>query len=91
MNKSDIIRAVSKKTNFTLDNSAIAVDAILEAIGEGLSKGEKITLQGVCSFVPIVRAARVGRNPKTGEKIDIPAKNAYKFNLAPVIKDAINK
>lgn len=91
MNKTDIIRKVSKKTNFTLDNSAIAVTAILEAIGEGLEAGEKITLQGVGSFTPVVRAARTGRNPKTGETMQIPEKNAYKFNLAPVIKDAINK
>jgi len=91
MNKTDIIRKVSKKTNFTLDNSAIAVDAFLETISEAMLNGEKITFQNIFTIEPVERAPRVSRNPQTGEPMKVPAKNSYRFRLAEAIKEAINK
>lgn len=90
MNKNDVIRYVSKKTNFTKENAALAVDAVYECLYEALCNEEKIKMQGIGSFVPHERAARKGNNPKTREEIDIPAKKVYKFRLAKGISDKLN-
>jgi DNA-binding protein HU-beta len=91
MNKNDVVRYVSKKTNFTQENAAIAVTAVYEALSEGLKNGEKMIIQGVGSFTPVTRAARAGRNPLTGEEIQIPERKAYKFKPATVVKESLNE
>ena len=90
MNKSDITRMVSKKTNFTVENSEIAVSAVLEAIAECMKSGERIQFHELGTFVPVTRSERVGRNPRTGEKMTIPAKRTYKFKLGSKVNSAIN-
>lgn len=90
MNKLDVARYVSKQTNFTMDNSLLAATAVFDAINDGLSRGEKITIQGVGSFIPHERAARNYRHPQTGEMIRVAEKKTYRFKLAPGVLDTLN-
>lgn len=90
MNKNDVIKYVSKKTNFTKDNAALAVDAVYDCIAEALCNNETIIMQNIGSFTPHERAARNGRDPRTGEEIRIPEKKVYKFRLAKAISDKLN-
>jgi DNA-binding protein HU-beta len=66
------------------------VDAVLQAIAEALKAGEKVKLQGFGNFEAVERAARKGRNPQTGEEIEIAAKKAPKFSPAKDLKQAVN-
>lgn len=91
MNKNDVVRYVSKKTNFTQENAAIAVSAVYDALHDALCGGEKMIIQGVGTFTPVTRKERAGRNPQTGEAMSIPAKKTYKFKPATVVTDALNE
>lgn len=91
MKKSDIIRAVSKKTNFTNDNVDIALTAFMEVIQEAMQAGEeKIVLKGLGSFKRKVSKARECKNPRTGEMIKVPEKVSYSFKISNLLKDSIN-
>jgi DNA-binding protein HU-beta len=90
VNKHDLISAVAASTNLTKTDAANAVDAILTVITKALKKKEKILLVGFGTFQVSRRKASEGRNPKTGEKIKIPAANAARFKASKALKDAIN-
>ena len=90
MNKLDVVRYVSQKTNFTQENSALAVNAVYDALREALCSDSKLIITGVGTFTLVERAPRAGRNPITGEPISIPAKKAIKFKAAPNVVKAIN-
>ena len=77
MNKGELIDVVAKKADLTKKDAGEAVNAVLEAIKKNVKKG--VTLVGFGSFKVIKRKARIGRNPQTGEKIKIAAKNVVKF------------
>ncbi len=77
MNKGQLIAEVAKKTNMSKKDSANAVNAAIEAIKKNVKKG--VTLVGFGTFKVVRRKARTGRNPQTGEKIRIGAKNVVKF------------
>ena len=89
MTKTDLANAISEKSSLTKKDSAAALDATLEAIKESLAKGEKVQLIGFGSFDVVEKAARTGRNPSTGEPLEIPAKNAVKFRVGKALKDAV--
>lgn len=91
MNKNDMIRYVSKKTNFTQENAKIAIDAVYEGIAEALKNDKKLIIHGVGTFENVERAARMGRNPKTGEPLPIPATHTIRFKVAKEIKSYINE
>lgn len=82
MNKSDLAELVSKKTE-TKKAGAELVDEIFSAMQETLKKGEKVQISGFGTFSVKQRKARVGRNPKTGEPAEIPAKNVVRFKASP--------
>ena len=72
MNKSELIAEVATKAEITKKDAEAAVTAVIDAITESLKKGDKVQLVGFGSFEVKTRAARVGRNPKTGEEIPFP-------------------
>ena len=91
MKKADIIRAVSKKTNFTNDNVDIALTAFMEVVQEAMQAGEdKIVLKGLGSFKRKVSKARDMKNPRTGDTIKVPEKVSYSFKISNLLKDSLN-
>ena len=91
MNKSQLVESIAKKSGLTNKDSAAAVNAFLESVKESLSKGEAVTLIGFGSFLVRDRAARSGRNPRTGKVVDIPAVKVPAFKAGEPLKDAVNK
>jgi DNA-binding protein HU-beta len=90
MNKNDLIDAVAERTALAKSDAARAVEALLGALTESLKKGEAVTLSGFGTFATKTRAARTGRNPRTGEAIQIAASNVPGFKAGKGLKDAVN-
>jgi DNA-binding protein HU-beta len=90
MNKNDLIDAVAERTSLAKSDAARAVEAVLGAITESLQKGDAVTLSGFGTFATKMRAARTGRNPRTGEAIQIPASNVPGFKAGKGLKDAVS-
>ena len=91
MNKAELINAVAEKTSLSKKDSEAAVNAALEAITAALADGDKVQLVGFGSFEVKKREARVGRNPKTKEEIQIPASKVPAFKAGKALKDAVAK
>jgi DNA-binding protein HU-beta len=89
MNKGELIDAVAEKANVTKKQADSVLSAALEAIMEAVSDGEKVTLVGFGSFEPRDRKAREGRNPKTNEKMVIPATKVPAFSAGKLFKDKV--
>ena len=89
MNKSELIKEVALKGQLSFNEATNAVDAIMETIAETMHKGESVTLVGFGSFEVKERAARIGKNPATGETIEIPAGKAPSFKAGKALKDTI--
>ena len=90
MNKADLVDAVASSANLTKSDAANAVDAVFDAITGALKEGNAVSLIGFGTFSTSKRAARTGRNPRTGETINIPASNVAKFKAGKGLKDAVN-
>lgn len=90
MNKSELIEAVSSKADLSKADAGRAVDAAFEAITKALKKNDKVSLVGFGTFEVRKRAARTGRNPKTGETIKIKASKVPGFKAGKALKDAVN-
>ena len=88
MNKAELIDAVSGQTGQAKTDTAQTLDALLDAIGSALAKGEKVQLVGFGTFEPQHRAARTVRNPQTGAAIEIAARKVPVFTAAKILKDA---
>ena len=91
MNKAELINAVAEKAALSKKDTDPAVNAALEAITGALSDGEKVQLVGFGSFEVKKREARVGRNPKTKEAIEIPASKVPVFKAGKALKDVVAK
>lgn len=91
MNKSELVDAIAKDTGLTKKDSEAALKSIIETISKELSKGREVSLIGFGTFAVGKRAARSGRNPKTGETIKIPASKSPKFKPGKALKDKVNK
>jgi len=91
MNKAELISSVAEKTELTKKDSEKAVNAILEAIGVALGKGDKVQLVGFGTFEIRERAARKGRNPQTGEEINIAAAKVPVFKAGKSLREAVVK
>ncbi len=89
MNKSDLIAKVAESTDLSKKDVAKAVDAVFDAISEALQKGDKVQLVGFGNFEVRERAARKGRNPQTGEEIDIPASKVPAFKPGKALREGI--
>ncbi len=88
MNKGDLINKVADVLSSKKEAQA-AVDCMIESITEALSKNDSVTLVGFGTFKTAERKARKGRNPQTGEDIEIPARNVPKFVPGKALKDAV--
>ena len=90
MNKTELIAAIAEKTELSRKDAEKALKAFTEVVEEELKKGEKIQLVGFGTFEVSERAAREGRNPQTGETMQIAASKSPKFKAGKALKDAIN-
>jgi len=90
MNKSELIDAVASETDLSKADATRATDAVLDTITSALSKGDQVTLVGFGTFSVRDRAARAGRNPQTGETIQIKASKSPGFKAGKALKDAVN-
>jgi DNA-binding protein HU-beta len=90
MNKQELIDAVAASTGESKAATGEAIDAVLETITQALASGDTVQLIGFGSFATGQRAARAGRNPSTGEAIQIPAAKTVKFTAGKGFKDAVN-
>ncbi len=90
MNKNDLITAVASRAGLSKTDAAKAVDGITSSITYALQSGTKVRLVGFGTFSVRHRIATTGRNPQTGERIQVPAKNVPKFKAGMVLKAAIN-
>ncbi len=91
MNKSDLISAISEKTNVSKKSAEESINAFVEVVSEALKENEKVQLIGFGTFEVRKRAARKGRNPQTGLDIKIPASNAPVFKAGKALKETVNK
>jgi DNA-binding protein HU-beta len=89
MNKTDLIAKVAEMTDLSKKDATKAVDAVFDAISEALQNGDKVQLVGFGNFEVRERSARKGRNPQTGEEIDIPASKVPAFKPGKALKDGI--
>lgn len=90
MNKNNVIDYVSENAGLSKADAGKAVDAVLAAITSGLKSGDAVTLVGFGTFDVRARAARTGRNPRTGEEIQIAAAKNPAFKAGKALKDAVN-
>lgn len=91
MNKAELINAIAASTELTKKDAEKALSATLEAITNALAQGDKVQIVGFGSFEVKKRAARTGRNPQTGETIEIAAAKLPVFKAGKALKDAIDK
>jgi len=90
MNKTDLINAVAEKSELSKKDATKAVDAVFETVSDALKDGDKVQLIGFGNFEVRERSARKGRNPQTGDEIDIPASKVPAFKPGKALKDAVN-
>ena len=90
MNKGEFVGAVAGATDMTKADAARAIDAVIDVIKKALKKGDTVSLIGFGTFVVRKRAARTGRNPRTGQTIKIKASKNPSFKAGKALKDAVN-
>ena len=90
MNKDDLIAKVANSVGVSKTDAAKSVDAVFSNITSSLKGGNDVRLVGFGTFVVANRAATTGRNPRTGESIQIPAKKVPKFRAGKALKDTVN-
>ncbi|KJS85674.1 MAG: DNA-binding protein [Peptococcaceae bacterium BICA1-8] len=91
MNKTELISSVAEKSELTKKDAEKAVNALFASVEEALARGEKVQLVGFGTFEVRDRKARTGRNPQTGEEIQIPAAKVPAFKAGKSLKDAVEK
>jgi DNA-binding protein HU-beta len=89
MNKAELVDFVAADTGLTKKDARIAVGSVITGIEKGIVGDGKVTLVGFGTFTSTVRAARKGRNPSTGEELDIPEKRVPKFKASQALKDSV--
>lgn len=91
MTKADLIEMISKRSELPKKHAEIVVNTIFKSIMDALEGGEKVELRGFGSFHMKVREARVARNPKTGEKVQVETKKVPHFRSGKELKEAVNR
>ena len=89
MNKGELIEAIANDSNITKAQAQAAMDAFTSNVKKALKSGDKVTLVGFGTFSASTRAARMGRNPQTGQPIQIPQRRVAKFSSGKALKAAI--
>ena len=90
MNKQELVSAMAEKAGLTKADSEKALNAFTAAVADALGKGENVQLVGFGTFSVSARAARTGKNPHTGAKIQIAAKKVAKFKAGKALADKVN-
>jgi integration host factor subunit alpha len=90
MTKADIIEGVYEKVGFSKKESAEIVELVFDTLKETLERGDKVKISGFGNFLVKQKNTRVGRNPQTGEEIEIPARRVLTFRPSQVLKSALN-
>ena len=90
MNKTELVAAMAEQTNLSKKDAEAALKAFIDVVSEELKKGEKVQLVGFGTFEVSERAAREGRNPQTGETMEIKASKTTKFKAGKALKDMMN-
>jgi integration host factor subunit beta len=90
MTKADLIEEVARITDVTRRDSEVIVETIFDSIVHSLRAGDKIEIRGFGSFRTRQRNSRIGRNPKTGDRVDVPAKKIPFFKPSKELKDLVN-
>ena len=90
MNKNDLISSVAESSGLTKADAGRAVDGVFDSIASALASGDDVRIVGFGSFSDANRAASTGRNPRTGEEIQIPASKQPKFKAGAPLKSAVN-
>ena len=90
MNKTELVAAMAEQTNLSKKDAEAALKAFIDVVSEELKKGEKVQLVGFGTFEVSERAAREGRNPQTGETMEIKASKTPKFKAGRALKDMMN-
>ena len=90
MTKADLIDDVSRRAELTRKDSEVIVETIFESVVRSLHAGDKIEIRGFGSFRTRHRKSRVGRNPKTGDRVEVPAKKIPFFKPSKELKDMVN-
>jgi integration host factor subunit beta len=91
MTKADLIEEVARVVEVTRKDSEVIVDAIFESVVRALRNGDKIEIRGFGSFRTRQRQPRIGRNPKTGARVDVPSKRIPYFKPSKELKDLVNE
>ena len=90
MNKAQLIQKIAENGNMTKKDAEVALNAVVAAIADAVAAGEKVQVSGFGSFDVKARDARTGRNPKTGEAVEIAASKRVVFSAAQALKDKLN-
>jgi nucleoid DNA-binding protein len=90
MNKGDLIKSIADQSGISKTQATDALNAVIDGVSAALKGGDKVTLIGFGTFSVSERAARAGRNPSTGETIEISAKKQIKFKPGKELDDAVN-
>ena len=90
MNKTELVAAMAEQTNLSKKDAEAALKAFIDVVSEELKKGEEVQLVGFGTFEVSERAAREGRNPQTGETMEIKASKTPKFKAGKALKDMMN-
>ncbi len=90
MSKTDLVTYVAEKAELTKADASRAVEAMIAVVEAGLKKEGKVTITGFATFTAKKKAAKTGRNPRTGEPVKIPARTAVTIKAGSKLKDALN-
>jgi len=91
MKKADLVDVVAQQKNFPRPQVEATIDSLIEAVAEGLARGERIDLRGFGAFAVRESAAWTGRNPQTGESIQIAARRVPTFKAGKELRDRVNR
>ena len=90
MTKTDLVNFMAEETGLTKADSSRALEAMMNGVIAGLKKEKKVALTGFCTFTAVKKAAKNGRNPRTGETVKIPARVAATIKAGSKLKEALN-
>lgn len=85
MTKKDLVAAIAKDAGLTVKDAGKALNSFVTTVGKAMKKGQRLQLPGLGTFKVTKRSARVVRNPRTGAKLNVPAKKVVKFKAAPAL------
>ena len=91
MNKSELIKNLAEQSNISLDEATLVVNTFVDCMKNALLEGDRVEIRGFGSFKVKEYGSYAGRNPRTGEEIEIPASKSVSFKVGKALKDEVNK